>query len=285
MNEMVKVEEIKIDQMELETIKNMEFPVVTKEKMHEITTFLEEEHSYMLNNFSKSQSNFMDSMFVFHAQTPIRNIRQISAEIEKKKMALAENQFRLKKKDIKIKQKIRKFEREQDDLKKELIGVQIAELVHGKEQALTYIEAALKTILNMKQQYESILENKGISDVSEIDFEREEEEYHIKQACHQAFEDIVASGRISVGNNKYFLQQGIMPNAIHDILVKFLGTPAAYDKGAFDQLLEDLYQKFKGSSKKEADSRGLNELFYENSLFSIEHKREIQEKCLLKSTT
>ena len=277
MNEIVPIEKKEEKELSLAPIRNLDFAVVTKEKMGEITEFLATTHSDMLNNFSKSQSNFMDSMFVFHAQTPIRNLRQISAEIEKKKMALAENQFRLRKKDVKIKKKYNQLEGETDPLKKELLEIQIAELVYGKQQAVTYIEAALKTILNMKQQYEGILDNKGIKDITEVDFEREEEEYHIKQACHQAFEDIVAMGRISVGNNKYLLQQGIMPNLVHDILIKFLSDPnKAYDKRKFDELLEELYQKLKGSSIAEADSRGLNELFYENSLFSIDHKKERQ---------
>lgn len=286
MNEIAVIKDENGKELSLAPIKDIEFQVVTSEKMNEITEFLGTTHADMLNNFSKSQSNFMDSMFVFHAQTAIRNLRQISAEIEKKKMALAENQFRLKKKDIKIKRKYEKLtklmdNKNSDPLDIELLEIQIAELIYGKQQAVTYIEASLKTILNMKQQYEGILENKGITDVTEVDFEREEEEYHIKQACHQAFEDIVGTGRISVGNNKYLLQQGIMPNLVHDTLVKFLSTPNAYVKKEFDNLLEELYQRLKGASRNEADARGLNELFYENSLFSIEHKKAKDETCLL----
>lgn len=256
--------------LDLSSISNIEFAVIGKPEMDEITEFIGGTHARMLNNFSKSQSNFMDTMLVFNASTDIRNLRQISAEIEKKKMALAETQFKLRKKDIELRKKFQEMEACEDPLDRELISIEIEEMIHGRNQSRSYIEAALKTILCMKQQFEQIMESKGITSITELDFEAEEEEYHIKKACHQAFEDIVASGRISVGNNKYLLQLGIMPNVIHEYWVKFLGSSGARSKAKFMEGLEHLYEFVKENVKEEAERRGMKELFYENSVLQIE---------------
>lgn len=260
------------NELNLTTLGSMEFAVIGQEEMAEISEFISETHAKMLNNFSKSQSNFMDTMLVFNASTDIRNLRQISAEIEKKKMALVETQFKLRKKEIELKQKMQELENTEDPLEREMIGIEIEEMVHGRNQSRSYIEAALKTILCMKQQYEQILESKGIEEVTEKVFEDEEKEYHIKKACHQAFEDIVASGRVSVGNNKYLLQLGIMPNVVHNYWIKFLNTPQSQEKELFMEALDYLYNTVKPNVEKELERRGMKELFYDNSVLQIERK-------------
>ena len=257
--------------IDLSPVMNMEFAVIGKNEMSEISEFISTTHSRMLNNFSKSQSNWMDSLLVFNAGTDVRNLRQISAEIEKKKMALVESQFNMRKKDIELRMKYEEFEDDtKTHLEKEMIGIEIEEMIHARNQGRSYIEAALKTILCMKQQFETIMENKGIESITELDFEKEEEEYHIKKACHQAFEDIVASGRVSVGNNRFLLQIGIMPNLVHDFWVKFLATKDSFNKQNFLNALEFIYQQTKGCSTEEIKRRGMDKEFYENSVLQIE---------------
>jgi hypothetical protein len=259
-----------VKDMSIEQVRNMDFVVIKEKEMNEIAGFINNEHQFMLDNFSKSQSNFMDTMLVFNAPTTVRNLRQISAEIESKKGALLENQHKLRKAQIVLRKKIRDLELmkndpESDPFDIELLEVDIEHSIANRDNAKSYIEAALKTILCMKQQYDTILKNKGITDVTELDFEKEEEEYHIKKSSQQAFEDILASGRISVGNNRYLLQLGIMPNLVHEFWIKFLTSPNAYDKKEFDKKHEELYQKLKGICVGEANKRGMEELFYENS--------------------
>jgi len=275
-NELVVLNDRK--ELNIDDVKGMDFLVIKDEEMHEIADFINTEHQHMLNNFSKSQSNFMDTMLVFSSGTDIRNLRQISAEIESKKGALVENQYRLRKSEVELRRKMRDFNNMKDDAESdpfdvEIMEIEIQEAINSRNGARTYIEAALKTILCMKQQYDAILKNKGIEDVTELDFENEEEEFHIKKSSQQAFEDIVASGRISVGNNRYLLQIGIMPNLVHDYWIKFLGSPNSYEKKKFDEARELLYQQLKGSAIKEANTRGLDELFYENSCVKIEHRK------------
>jgi len=258
--------------IDLTPVMSMEFAVVGKTEMNEIAEFIDNTHSKMLNNFSKSQSNWMDTLLVFNAGTDIRNLRQISAEIEKKKMALVESQFKMRKKDVELRKKFKDIDNCTDLLDKELLQIEVEEMIYSRNQARSYIEAALKTILCMKQQFETILEQRGIEHVTELDFEQEEEEYHIKKAAHQAFEDIVASGRISVGNNRFLLQIGIMPNLVHDFWVRFLGTKDSFNKQSFLDALELLYQQTKGCSVTELKRRGMEKEFYENSVLQIETK-------------
>jgi len=83
-------------------------------------------------NFGKSQSQFMDNMLTTSHPTPIRNIRQILAEINKSLEALKEVYYKNKKEEIEIKKLQRQLDIEKDDLELELIEITIEEIKQKK---------------------------------------------------------------------------------------------------------------------------------------------------------
>ena len=78
--------------------------------------------------FCKQQSQFMDMMMTVHHPTPLRNARQILAEVNKCKLALQEVHFKNRKKELHIKKLERRLETETDDIERELTEVRI----HGQ---------------------------------------------------------------------------------------------------------------------------------------------------------
>ena len=68
--------------------------------------------------FNKSQSQFMDNMLTVSHLTPVRNLRQILAEINKSSSALRESHFKNKKKEVEIRILERDLEKEEDELKR-----------------------------------------------------------------------------------------------------------------------------------------------------------------------
>jgi len=136
--------------------------------------------------FFKSQSQFMNNMLTVSHPTPLRNLRQILAEVNKTKTALDQAYIKNKKLDIKIKMKYRDIENTQDELKKELLEAQIIQIEIGIQATENYMKGAIRKISAYVEQYNSILNHIGKESFTEEDFEREETRYHIGKAFEQA---------------------------------------------------------------------------------------------------
>lgn len=228
--------------------------------------------------FFKTQSQWMDNFLTVSHPTPLRNIRQILAQINKTKLAVKENYFKLKKKEIELKQK----QREQsllftngditkglidpsDDLKAALLQIEIQEIMANAESANGYISGALRTLTNYTQQYHSIVSHYGIGQFTEADFEKEEEKYHIMKAFEQA---VCAArsrgGIIDEGNHIYLSQIGINGATAQFYVTEFLtqeqnllAENKAPTHKAYLDFLDRMYDAFKGSSEEYATKKGI----------------------------
>ena len=160
--------------------------------------------------FFKSQSQFMDNMLTVTAATPIRNLRQISAEINKAKSALDEAYFKIEKKKVMILKKEKQLKTTSDDIDKRLLEIDIAKLTNQIEHTNDYMLGAIRKISAYVEQYNLILKKSGKESFTEEDFEREESRYHIAKAFEQG---LIAArsngGRIDEGNHIYLHQIGI----------------------------------------------------------------------------
>jgi hypothetical protein len=206
--------------------------------------------------FRKTQSQFMDNVLTVSHLTPIRNLRQILAEIERSMQALREAYYGRRRTEVEIKKLEKKFKNENDELEKELIAIDIADKKSSLVMTSGYISGAIRKVTNHIVQYNSILESFGVKDFDEIDFEKEEEKYHIMKVFEQA---ICAArsrgGTIDEGNQIYFHQIGINGAVAQSEIFKYLQVEKSY----FDKKLEppyalivnflnDMADKFKGCS-------------------------------------
>lgn len=197
--------------------------IISEETVNDIVSYLPE-HENMLKEiaknypemkratslFNKTQSQFMDNMLTVSHPTPIRNLRQILAEVEKSRLALQESYFKNAKKLIEIKMKEELYNNENNKLKREYIIVEINELESQINSSKSYISGAIRKITNYTEQYKSIINSMGVTDFNEIDFEKEEERYHIMKAFDQALTAArTRNGVIDEGNHIYLNQIGI----------------------------------------------------------------------------
>ena len=218
-----------------------------------------------IQNFGKTQSQFMDSFLTVSHPTPIRNIRQIMAEINKSMEALKESYYKNKKKEVEIKIKQRELEQETDDLKQEMLNIEIEEMSVQLETGKKYVAGAIRKITNYTEQYKSILKELGVDNINEVDFEKEEEEYHIKKAFEQGLNAARAHrGTIDEGNQIYLSQIGINGTLAQQLVTKYLNEEATRIANGEEvtaenqwQFLEEMYQRFKGSASKYAKKKGM----------------------------
>lgn len=225
--------------------------------------------------FYKTQSQFMDNMLTVTANTPIRNLRQILAEMNRTRDALKEAHFKMRKKEIEMEQKKRELEslldangklkNNEDDLRAEMLRVEIGELMSNAETTKGYISGAIRKMTNYTQQYNSIVEKHQLQNFNEAAFEKEEERYHIMKAFEQALCAARSNGgRIDEGNHIYLTQIGINGAHAQFLITSFLRTEQellnngkAPTHKAVRDFLEGVADEFQGSSEKLAESKGM----------------------------
>lgn len=216
--------------------------------------------------FGKANSQWMDINLILSKPTPIRNARQALAHIERSYQAIKETEYKVKKLKIEKQIKERDLENCKDPLKSKLLEIEIEEINYQISSAAYYFEGALKIIQTYIDAYEQICRSKGVEGFDEVDFEEQEEEYHIKTALLQSMRSIRASGRIDPGNQEYLEQCGLDPLVIDRMIQGFFLVQNNCIKDSNNPdlsmntilaFIDSSYKMLKGSSKKIAGSFGI----------------------------
>lgn len=170
-------------------------------------------------NRSHSQWTWKHINLSYHS--PHKNMRQISAEISRKKSALNEAKWKQVKNEIKLK----KIEEELtsgkpiDYWREVELKVKVAELQEQMAEGVSYIEGAMKDVLSLNELYEQI--KQSIGEFDENDIEKEESKAHLKRSVVQCIRDVRQFGSITKGEQEYLEQIGVNPT-------KMLMTIKAY---------------------------------------------------------
>jgi hypothetical protein len=221
--------------------------------------------------FSKRQSQFMDNVLTVSHPTPIRNLRQILSEIERATQALRETYSKNKLDRIKIQMRLRDAEKTDDSLKRSLYLAKAEQIQNRLDGSQSYISGAIRRVANHVEQYQSILREMGVEHFSEIDFEAEEERYHIMTSFSQALTAARSRPNLMIdeGNLGYLFQLGINPGVAQKEVARFLQDEIAMLKANLEgdgpepshemilAFLDDMAEKFKGCSSRYATHRGM----------------------------
>jgi hypothetical protein len=216
-------------------------------------------------NFGKTQSQFMDNFLTVAHPTPLRNARQALAEINKSVEALREAQYNMSKKQLLIQRLKRDLADETDEIRYAEIELEINFETSKLSSGMLYVEGAIRSVANYTEQYKQILKAAGYDEMTEIDFEKEEEKYHIMKAFDQGICAARArGGLIDEGNHIYFSQIGVNGQMAQNFVNRFFEQERqALEKGAtltadFQRsFLLDMANFFQGCSKPVADAKGM----------------------------
>lgn len=272
--------------------KLFQLKTLTSKDLTRIANFMPEINR-ATNAFGKTQSQFMNNIMTISSFGVYRNLRQVMSEIERRRSALKENVFKMKKQlieSIEKKEKVMKLMAEdnpENKFKITLLQVEIEELESGILDARLYIEGALKTIYAYQMAYEDMMKNNNVpADWDEKNFEEDEERHHITKAFQQAHADIISTGRIGQGNHEYMWQCGINPQSAWNDLNRYIQSEnEEYNKSgqsgvlseeqepkleidSFVTFLNNMYEKYKGSSRKILEMKGINgDGYYDEAVF------------------
>ena len=176
-------------------------------------------------NFGKTQSQFMDNMMTVSHSTPLRNARQILAEITRITAALRDSQYSTGKKKLLIQRLESKIENNHyaDALEKQELMLERDYEMACLEDSNIYIEGAIRSLSNYVEQYRAIMKNNDCGTMTEAAFEKEEEQYHIMKAFDQALcAARPRGGLIDEGNHIYLSQIGINGGLAQNYVSLFL---------------------------------------------------------------
>jgi hypothetical protein len=211
-------------------------------------------------NHSHTQWMWKHLNLGWHA--PMRNMRQISAEITAKKGALNEAKWRQVESELKIRKIEDELQKGQEngtlDYWREVeLKVKLAKLKEGIAEGIVIIEGAMKDVLVLNELYEQLKEK--VSGFSEADIEKEETKSHLKRALVQSIRDVRMSGAITKAEQEYIEQIGINPMKLQGILRAYVESEAKSDSwdvsGLYefvDKLTDELVETYKVDEKRMA---------------------------------
>jgi len=204
---------------------------------------------------------------------PYRALRQILAQVEKKRSALKEVLYKLQLKKINYQELVEKVEKS-EGLEKEKLIIKKNKMGSDIVDSQGHVEAALKELGALKRRYEEICKNKNIPENwSEEDFENGEIEHHIKSIFRNAIRDRMQGGH-NMGTMEYMEQYGINPITAYALVDQYIGEirmlmqkeGKAPDIQSHYSFYERMYNTFKNEYKKAMKNLGLDNIVHADFL-------------------
>lgn len=265
-------------------------PTVTKNSINQIAVkkvndylpeLEEKTRSFDRNNSQTTLS--MMSITMLNGQSPMRMMRQVMAEAEKRKMALAEAQVNHAKKRKEIDKLQKLLEADPDDpvleAKLRLAFVSISSLE-------SKINGSFKDIATLIDSYNAIKEKNGIDDWDEEAFEREEKRHHVRRGFELMYRNLMDGGRASTATIEYMQQYGIHPQAgLTEVQGYIAHTANKIKRGEIPHSneLEEFLDQMADKYYKNADATteriyGKTEIFNTEYMNLLENKNTAEEE-------
>ena len=220
---------------------------------------------------SQTQTTNQLMTLTMMTDSPYRRLRQCLSQIEKKRSALDESFYKMKKDQYLVK----KYKEKGD----ELSVIKAEEKENSMLRSKDYIDAAFKEIAVFQEAYEEIRLSHNIPEQwDEKDAEEAEIEHHIKQAFRQAHRDMVNHGTIGLGNMEYLEQYGVHIQTATKIIGDYINQEnEMIAKGELPTVqrlynfLDNMYEMFKDAHKIVMERIGIKELIKDEYLY-LENK-------------
>jgi hypothetical protein len=259
-----------------ELTKLVDLPLVEElqSKILNLTKSLPEfKHSKKMFGRTNSQYTSQLMSMTMLGDGPYHFMKQCSAQIDNKTSALQGVYFKMKKAAYKIK----KWEEKGTEYS--LLLAEEARV--GLMEANDGISHAIREIKMYQDAYEEIREHHGIDENwDEADFNKLEEENHIRMAFRLAIRRLMENGRIDRSTAEYMEQNGIHPMSgervarqYHKEVTKLLDEGNAPSVKHFYDFLDSMVEMFKGSHKNTMNRIGIKKIIRETSVM-LTHDHE-----------
>ena len=186
-------------------------------------------------------------------------LRQVSAEMNRKRMALATAKFGYMKSLTEAKIKREEMLEEENENKRFLLEIEAAEKESGAAETLIKVEGALKEVETLAQMHDELKAKLG--DITEEAFEKAQTKAHIKRAVMQAVREVKECGKIRCGNAEYLEQVGLSTSAVFAEILEFIKRESESGVGntsMLHQFLDAMADKYECTATQQADWLGFD---------------------------
>ena len=209
--------------------------------------------------FDRSRSQWMLKFLTCSNADGWLRLRQISAEMNRKRLALSEAKFGYMKKLTEAKIKRDEMLEEENENKKLLLEIEATEKESQASETLVKVEGALKEVETLAQMHDELKERLG--DINEEEFEKAQTRAHIKRAVMQSIREVKEGGKIKCGNAEYLEQSGLSTTAILKDIFIFLeeeSEAGVNDTTMLHSFLEKTADKYEGAVIQQAEWLGFD---------------------------
>jgi len=191
------------------------------------------------------------TLTMLNGQSPLRMLRQVTSEVEKRKNALYEAQHTVavKQEEIDVLEKKPKLTQAE---KAEMI-----KLKHSVSMINNKANGSLKDIATLADAYENIMSANNMKDWTEEDFENEEKKHHVRRGFDMLYRNLIEYARGKEATLEYLQQYGVHCQvAIAEVsgyinlvngLVKNLET---IDSSHLENFLDEMRDKYANNADK-----------------------------------
>lgn len=187
---------------ELPTLTSGSINAAAVAKVNEYLPEIEQKTRTFDRNNSQHTLSLM-TLTMLNGQSPFRMIRQVMAEVEKRKMALAEAQVS----HAETVAEIEELETKDDPVSQAKFRQKNVSLMMLESK----INGSFKDIATLIDAYENIKANNNIDDWDEEAYEREEKRHHVRRGFELMYRNLLDGSRAQTATIEYLQQYGVHP--------------------------------------------------------------------------
>ena len=214
---------------------------------------------YTSKIWDRSRSQYMIKFLTCSNADGWLRMRQLGAEMDRKRQALSEAKYGYMKHLTKAKIKREEMEGETSENKRLLLEIEAAEFEATAGETMVKFEGALKEVETLANMHDSLKTKLG--DITEEEFEKAQAKSHIKRAVNQAVREVKQDGKIHCGNAEYLEQSGLCTTAILKDIFIFLeeeSEAGTFSTGMLHKFLDDTADKYGDCYIQQAEWLGFN---------------------------
>ncbi len=151
---------------------------------------------------------------------PLKNLRQIAAEIARKQAALEQARWKYAQKQVKAAKLEEEISADLDKWTQAAKEISLGKLTSEMSQVLTLVNGCMKDILTLHDLYTQLKQQVG--DVNENDVEAEESKAHLQRSLVQSVRDVRERGAITKGEQEYLEQIGVNPGKVQKLIRNYV---------------------------------------------------------------
>ncbi len=210
--------------------------------------------------WDRSRSQWMIKFLTCSNADGWLRLRQIGAEMNKKRLALSGAKFGYMKSLTEAKIKRDEMLEETNENKRLLLEIEDAEKETDAGEILIKVEGALKEVETLGQMHDQLKAKLG-DNITEEEFEKAQTKAHIKRAVMQAIREVKECGKIKCGNAEYLEQSGLCTTAILKDIFIFLeeeSEAGISDTSMLHQFLDATADKYESAAIQQAEWLGFD---------------------------